>query len=136
MVSSGVGAAAPGFAEAGVAPTEGRRLEPEGFGGMAGVFDDDAHAVMAVVVGEVAHDPDAGVLHVDDGGDAFGGAEPEDGDGGGSGHRVSVERDDFEGVAGEREAADLGGAGVDDVEEDALAGFDADGLAVAEHSCR
>ncbi len=100
---------------------------------MAGVFDDDAHAVMAVVVGEVAHDPDAGVVHLDDGGDAFGGAEPEDGDGGGSGDGVAVEGDDFEGVAEEREAADLGGAGVDDVEEDTLAGFDADGLAVAEH---
>ncbi len=88
---------------------------------MAGVFDDDAHAVMAVVVGEVAHDPDAGVIHFDDGGDALGGAEPEDGDGGGRGHRIAVERDDLEGVAGQREAANFGGAAVEDVEEDALA---------------
>ena len=89
---------------------------------------------MAIVVSEVAHDPDTGVVHFYDGGDALGGAEPEDRHGNGLGERVAVHGNDGEGVAGKREAANLGGAAVEDVEEDALALFDADGLAVAEHA--
>ena len=58
----------------GVVPFEGMGREPLGFAFVSGVFDYDAHAVMAVVVGEVAHDPDAGVVHLNDGGDALGGA--------------------------------------------------------------
>ena len=52
----------------------------------------------------------------------------------GAGERVAVHGDDGEGVTGEGEAADLSGAAVEDVEEDALAVFDADGFAVAEHA--
>ncbi len=107
--------------EARVIPLEGRRREPLGFACVSGVFDDDAHAVMAVVIGGVAHDPDAGMIHLDDGGDALGGAEPEHGDCRGIGHGVAVECDDLELVAGKREAANFGGAAVEDVEQHALA---------------
>ena len=48
--------------------------------------------------------------------------------------RVAVDGEDGEGVAGEGEAADLSGATVEDVEEDAFAWFDADGFAVAKHA--
>ncbi len=63
-----------GIAEVGVVPLEGMGWEPLGLAFVACVLDYDAHAVVAVVVGEVAHDPDAGVVHLDDGGDALGGA--------------------------------------------------------------
>ena len=74
------------------------------------------------------------MIHFDDGGEALGGSEPEDGNADGLGERVAVHGDDGESVAGKGEAANLGGAGVEDVEEDALAGFHADGIAVAEHA--
>ncbi len=118
----------------GVVPFEGSGSEPLRLGFAAGVFDDDAHAVMAIVVVEVSHDPDAGMIHFDDGGEALGGSEPENGNADGLGERVAVHGDDGEGVAGKGEAANLGGAGVEDVEENALAGFHADGFAVAEHA--
>ncbi len=77
-------------------------------------------------------DPDAGVVHLDDGVDALAGAEEEGFDELGVGDGVAVERDDLELVAGEGDAAVLDGAGVEEVEEDALAFFDADGFAGAE----
>ena len=51
----------------------------------------------------------------------------------GAGKWVAVHSEDGEGVAGEGQAADLSGAAVEDVEEDAFALFDANGFAVAEH---
>jgi hypothetical protein len=69
-----------------------------------------------------AEDPDAGVVHLDDGADALAGAEEEGLDEGGVGDGVAVERDDLELVAAEGDAAVLDGGGVEEVEEDALAG--------------
>ena len=105
-----------------------------GFALATGVFDDDSHAVPAIVVVEVAHDPDAGMIHFDDGGEALGGSEPEDWNADGLGKRIAIHGDDGEGVAGKGEAANLGGAGVEDVKENAFAGFHADRFAVAEHA--
>ena len=130
----GVGGGGPGGGEAEVVPLEGGRGSPEGLGLLIGVFDDDAHAVVAVVVGEIAENPDAGMIHGDEGGDALGRAEPEDRNLGAGGDGVAVESDDFEGVTGEGEAANFCGAAVEDVEEQAFAGFDSDGIAVAEHA--
>ena len=73
-VSSGWLRMTVGVAEVGVVPLEGLWREPLWLAFVACVLDDDAHAMAAVVVGEVAHDPDAGVVHLDDGGDALGGA--------------------------------------------------------------
>ena len=102
--------------------------------GLPRVFDDDAHAMGTILFIEVTENPHAGMIHFDDRGDAFGGAEPEDGDFRGSRNRIAVERDNFESVARKSQAANFGGAAVEDVEEDALAGFDANGFAVAEHA--
>ena len=54
------------LAEPRVIPAERLRLDPLRLALLARVFDDDAHAVSAVVIGEIAHDPDAGVIHFDD----------------------------------------------------------------------
>ena len=89
---------------------------------------------MAIVVGGIAHDPDAGMIHLDDGGDALGGAEPEDGHIDRIRHGIAIERDDAERVAGQRQAANLGGAAVQHMKEDALALLHANGFSVAEHA--
>jgi hypothetical protein len=56
--------------------------------------------VLAVVVGEVAHQPHAGMRHLDDGGDALGGGQPQERHGGWRGYRVTIERDDAKHMAG------------------------------------
>ena len=66
-------------------------------------------------------------------GDALGRAEPEHRHVRRRRHRIAVERDDAEDVAGQREAADFGRAGIEHVEQHTFALLDADGLAVTEH---
>src|SRR5512146_1769976 len=72
------------------------------------------------------------MVHFDDGGDAFGGTDPEDRNTRGIGNRIAIERNHLEFVAGKSEAADLGGAPVQDMEENALALLYANGFGVAE----
>ena len=107
----------------GVVPLEGWGWEPDRLAVGICVFDDDAHAVMAIVVGKVAEDPRAGVTHYYQGGDAFSGAEPEYWDVDWPGDRIAVHGNDFEGVPGKCERADFGGAAVEDVKQDALTGL-------------
>jgi len=57
------------------------------------------------------------------GGNSFRGPEPEHRNLGGRGYGVAVERHDPKGVPGQREAANLRGAAIQDVEEHALAVF-------------
>src|ERR1039457_303998 len=79
MVSLGA-AAAPGGprrpSKPRIVPVEGFRLQPLRLARLARVFDDDAHAVPAIVIGEITEHPDPGVLHLDDRRDAFGRTEP------------------------------------------------------------
>ena len=49
--------------EARVIPARLGRSEPLALATLAGVFDHDAHAVATVVVGKIAHDPYARVVH-------------------------------------------------------------------------
>ena len=67
---------------------------------MALIVDDDAHTVAPVVVGEIAHDPDAGGFHFNDSGYAFGGTDPQDGDFGRMGNGEAVERNNFKSMSG------------------------------------
>src|SRR5579862_867484 len=59
-----------------IVPFERWRSDPRWFAGLSGVFDYDAHAMAAVVVIQVPQNPDAGMLHFHDGGNAFGCSEP------------------------------------------------------------
>jgi hypothetical protein len=63
---------------------------------------------------------------------AFGGADPQHRHVCGARDRVAVERNRFEGVAGQGKAADLGGAGVEHVEQHALRRLGLDRLTVAQ----
>src|SRR3974390_1267519 len=65
------------FAKARVVPAERLGLYPLRLALGARVFNDNAHAMLAVVIGQVAHDPHADMIHLDNGGDAFRPADPE-----------------------------------------------------------
>src|SRR5579862_6984064 len=117
-----------------VVPMEGRGSEPLRLSLVSSVFNNDAYAVFAVVVGKIAENPHAGVVHFDDGGNAFGGPEPKGGDHSGSSHWIAVERQNSEAVAGKSEAANLRGAAIENVKEHPFAWLYANGFAVTEHA--
>ena len=73
------------------------------------------------------------MIHFDDRRDALGRAEPEHRHVRLRRHRIAVERDDAEDVAGQSEAADLGRARIEHVEQHAFALLHADRFAVTEH---
>ncbi len=102
--------------ELGVVPEEFFGLLPHWLAGAIGVFDDDTHTGGLDVFADFAHDPDAGVVHFNDGADALGGGEAQHGDELWRGDGVAIEGEDAELVAGEGEPVLLGGAGVEDVE--------------------
>jgi hypothetical protein len=64
------------------------------------VFDHNAHAVFPIVVVDIAHNPDAGMVHLDDRRDTFGGAEPQHRHVRLPRHRIAIQRDHSENVAG------------------------------------
>jgi len=57
-------AAGARIAEMRVVPFERLRWKPLRLAFVTGVLDHGAHAVMAIVVGKVSHDPNAGVVHL------------------------------------------------------------------------
>ncbi len=73
------------------------------------------------------------MIHLDDGGDAFGRSQPQTWHGDGLRDRIAIERDDGERVPGQGQTADFRGAAVQDVEQHALALLHSDGLAASEH---
>ena len=81
MSAGGRGVGIGRSAELAVVPDELFGLDPGGFAGGAGVLDDDAHAGGLDVFADFAEDPDAGVVELDESGDAFGGREGKHGDG-------------------------------------------------------
>ena len=132
LVGGTCGLSDSGGAEECVVPRVFGGGDPLGLAVLVLVLDDEAEAGAADLFVGGSEDPDAGVVHLDDGVDALAGAEEDGFDGLGGGDGVAIEGDDLKLVAGEGDAAVLDGAGVEEVEEDALAGFDAEGFAGAE----
>jgi len=62
------------LAESRVVPAERFRLGPLWLALVPSVFDDDTHAMTAVVIGEIAQHPHAGMFHFDERGDALRGS--------------------------------------------------------------
>ena len=88
-----------------------------------------------VVVTQITEHPNTGPVHFHDRRHAFRRAEPEHRNFCGRRDRIAVEcHDHFERVPRKREAANLSGAAVEHVEQDALALLDANRLAVTEHA--
>jgi len=71
---------------------------------------------MAVIIRQIAHDPNARMVHLDDGGDPFGRAQPKPWDARRLGKHVSIQGNDHEAVSGQGEAADFGRASIQHVE--------------------
>src|SRR6516225_8874226 len=74
------------------------------------------------------------MIHFNDGGNTLCAAEPQNGDVGRIGDRVSIKRDDLEGMARQGQAANFGRAAIQNVKEDTLALLNSNRLAVAEHA--
>ena len=85
------------------------------------VLDDEAEAEIANVVLRRAEDPNAGLVHVDEGIDALTGAEQKRIDGLRRWHGIAVEREDAKFMAGKRYAAIFDRAGIEHVYEQAVA---------------
>jgi hypothetical protein len=115
------------------ADAEWLRLHPLWFAAAPGVFHYDPHPVAAIVIGKIAQNKDAGMIHLHDGRDALGGAEPKYGDIGGRRHRIAVKCHHTKHMSGEGKASRLGGARVQHVKEHALALLHADRLAGTQH---
>src|SRR5579862_6048472 len=109
-----------GIREAGVVPVKRLGGRPDGLAFLAGILHDDAHAVAAIIIGEVAHDPYSGMIHLNDSGDALRGSEPEHRNGGGMWHGIAIERDHFERMSRQRQAANFCRASIQNMKEDAL----------------
>src|ERR1700722_18128381 len=120
--------------EAAVIPGKGMGSYPLWFPGTSAVFDHDSHPVAAVIITRIAHHPNTGMVHFDDDRKTFRGAKPQPGHANRLGERISVRCNHQECVAGQRQAADLARAAIQDVKKYSLAFFYTHWLAMAEHS--
>jgi hypothetical protein len=66
--------------------------------------------VPAIIIGEIAHDPDARMIHFHNGGDTFRRSQPQDRHLRRVRHGIAIERDDLKRVARQCQAANLGSA--------------------------
>jgi hypothetical protein len=62
--------------KSGIVPLERLRGKPLRFACVSGILDDDSHAMVPVVIREIAHDPHSRMLHFDDRGNALRGPDP------------------------------------------------------------
>src|SRR5665213_2522854 len=124
---------AGGLAEARVIPAKWFGLGPLRLALHSCVFDDDAHTMPTIVVVEIAHHPYTGMIHLNDGADAFGRAEPQHWDLSGRRNGIAVERHHSKDVARQSEASDLACTCIQDVHENALAPLDAERIARPKH---
>jgi hypothetical protein len=100
---------------------------------LIGVFDDDAEPFLALVVRDLAKDPNARPVHLHDHVGAFRRGQEQNVDGARRRHAIAVKRDDGETMARQRQSDILGRAGVEQPEQHALARPHAHGFAVPEH---
>ena len=73
------------------------------------------------------------MVHFYNGGNTLRRTEPQNGNIRRIGNRISIERDDLEGVPRQGEAANFRGAAIQNVKENALSSLDSDGFAMAQH---
>ena len=83
---------------------------------LVGIFNDHSQARVAQIILDRAEDPDTWVVHLDDGIDALAGTEKEGLDHPRRGDRVAIERKHLECMAGQRDAAILNGARIQQME--------------------
>src|SRR6516225_10374322 len=115
-----------------VVPSLFRRLDPPRLAFAVGILDHNAHAVFAVIGFGRSQDPYARVPHLYNSVDSLGRSQFQHVHPLGTRYRIPIERDHIELMPGKREFNVLGGAGVQKVEQDALAFFDPDRRSVAQ----
>src|ERR1017187_3832446 len=97
-----------------------------------GVFDDHAHALLTILVRQVAKHPDARMVHFDDRRGALRGAKPKHRYGGRRRYRVAVEPHNLERMARQGQTAILGSAPVEDMKQHAFGALYVDRLTMAQ----
>jgi hypothetical protein len=107
-------------------------LHPTRWTGLVGIFDNDPHSVLSVVVHGRTQDPDSGILHLHNCRNSLGRSQFEHFDELRVRHRISVKRDNLELMAGQTKLNIFRGTRVQKMEQDALAFFYSHGLAVPE----
>jgi hypothetical protein len=99
-----------------------------------GVFNHNAHAVPAIIVGKIAQDPDTWMIHFHNGGNALSRPQPKDWHLRRVRNGIAIQRDDLKRVPRHRKAANLGSASIQDMEKDAFALLHANRFPVTEHA--
>src|SRR5580704_3770830 len=127
----GSGSRRTNFAETRVIPAKRLGWQPSGFPLLARVFDDDAHAVIAIVVGQISHDPYARMIHLNNRRNPLRSSKPEHRHLRGSWDRIPVKSNYLEGVSGQRKASNLCRASVQNVKNNTLAPLHTHRLAVS-----
>ena len=112
-----------------VVPDEIGRLLPARGARPIFIFDGHGHAERLNVLANLAEHPDARIVHLHERADALSGREPQHGYRARARHRVAIESHHAQGVAGERNPVHLGGARVEDMQQDALPLLDPERLA-------
>src|SRR5215475_550401 len=120
-------------AEDGVVPGRIGRRRPLRLPVLVGVFDDDAEALIAVLVVDGTENPYTGPLHFHDRIDALRRGEEQRVDAALRWHRIPIEGDHGETMPWKRERYVLGRTGIEQPKQRALAFTYADRLAVSEH---
>src|SRR5882672_8471076 len=120
-------------AKVGIVPAKRFWRNPLRLAFLPGIFDHDTQAVMAIVVRQITHNPNPRMIHLHDGRDPFSCAQPESRDLCGLWNYISVQGNNREGVSGQRQAANFGGASIQDMEQHPLSSFYPYRLAMAQH---
>ena len=106
-----------------IVPGQTIGLLPLRFATAISIFDDNAHTGCHHMLADFTHNPNTGVVHLNDGADSLSGREAKHGDKARLRHMIAVESDDAKLMAGERDPVQLRGAGVEDMQKNLLTGF-------------
>ena len=132
--SSGFAVAASAFAKLRIVPFDRLcRRYPLRLTLIACILNNNPHAVFAVVIGKIAHDPDSRMVHFDNGGDALRRSQPEAGNPNRIGKQIAVHCDNRESVSRKCEAPNLACASIQYMEEDLLSLLYTNWFAVPKH---
>src|SRR5262245_21723045 len=90
--------------------------------------------MITIVIRQITKDPYTGMIHFHDSRNTLRCTQPQHGNTRGIRDQVSVERDDIEGVSGQREAPNFRRASVQNVKQNALALLDSNRFAMTKHA--
>src|SRR5581483_9990930 len=104
-----------------IVPPGMRRRDPLCLARSPGILYDDSHTVIAVIIGSVAHDPYARMVHLHNCRNPFCSAQPQHRNAYGIRYGIAIQGNHVKGMSGQRQTANLSGASIQNMEEDPLA---------------